>query len=114
MGFILLLVAIILFVLFLPVGLVYAMLRKGRNEYFYNVAYGIDQLGNIVMQHAFNKWMISDDGFKFGNPDETVSSELGKNKKIGRLTKSGKFLDKILEKLDKGHSIDSIEEDEWL
>lgn len=112
MGFILFIIAILLSLVLFPVGIGYAMFRPKRGEYFYTVAYGIDQLGNVVCRDAFNKWLISDRGYKFGNPDETVSSVLGKNKRAGTLTKSGKFLDKILEWLDDGHSIDAIEEDE--
>lgn len=112
MGFILLLVALILSIILYPIGLIYAVFYPERNEYAYSVAYAIDQLGNVIMKHAFNKWLISDDGIKFGNPDETVSSCLGKNKRKGTLTKSGMFLDYILEKLDNGHSLRSIEEDE--
>lgn len=112
MGFVLLLVAIILSVILYPIGLIYAIFYPERNEYAYSVAYAIDQLGNVVMKYAFNKWLISNDGIKFGNPDETISSVLGKNKKEDKLTKSGRFLDWILEKLDNGHSLDAIEEDE--
>jgi hypothetical protein len=112
MGFILLIVAILLSAILFPVGIGYAMFKPERNEYFYKVAYAIDQLGNVVMKDAFNKWLISDGGIRFGNPDETISSVLGKNKKKGKLTKSGKLLDWILEKLDNGHSLNAIEEDE--
>ena len=111
MGFVLLLVAVLLSVIMYPIGLLYSLFRPNRNEHAYEIAYAIDQLGNVVMKDAFNKWMISDDGIQFGNPDETVSSCLGKNKKAGKLTKSGKFLDWILEKLDNGHSLKSIEID---
>jgi hypothetical protein len=110
MGFVLFIVAILLSLALYPIGLGYAIFKKGLNEYFYDVAYGIDQLGNIIMKHAFNKWLISDGGYQFGNPDETVSSVLGKNKRKKTLTKSGKLLDWILNKLDNGHSLNSIEE----
>ena len=48
-------------------------------------------------------------GYKFGDEDETISSVLGKNKLTKTLTKTGKTLDWILEKLDRNHSIESIE-----
>jgi 8-oxo-dGTP diphosphatase len=112
MGFVLLLVAIVLSVILFPIGLIYSLFRPNKQEQAYRIAYAIDQLGNVVMADAFNKWLISDNGIPFGNPDETVSSCLGKNKRAGTLTKSGIFLDKILEWLDNGHSIKSIEEDE--
>jgi 8-oxo-dGTP diphosphatase len=109
MGFVLLFVAALLSVILYPIGLLYSLFRPQRNEQAYQIAYSIDQLGNVVMKDAFNKWLIKDKGYKFGNPDETVSSVLGKNKQAKTLTKSGKFLDKILNWLDNGHSVKSIE-----
>jgi len=110
MGFILLLVAIVLSVILYPIGLLYSLFRPGRQEQAYQIAYGVDQLGNVVMKDAFNKWLIKDRGYEFGNPDETVSSVLGKNKRDNTLTGSGKFLDKLLNWLDDGHSLKSIEQ----
>lgn len=49
--------------------------------------------------------------YKFGNIDETVSSVLGKNQNLGTLTKSGKWLNRLLSKFDPNHSIDAIEID---
>lgn len=85
------------------------MFKPNRVEYFYDLAYSIDQLGNVACQHAFNKWLISDTGYSFGNPDETISSVVGKNKRFGTLTKSGRLLERILHLLDPNHSEDAIE-----
>jgi len=73
-------------------------------RYIWNVLIGLDQLLNAVC---------------LGDPDETVSSRLGKLKlrRGGQLTWGDWFgialpLDWILDKIDPGHSIDAIESDE--
>ena len=110
MNFILVIVAVVLSIPLYPIGFVYALIKcRNLSHYFRGIAESIDQLGNHVMQYAFNKWLIKDNAYKFGNIDETVSSVLGKNKRDHTLTKTGHFLDRILNRLDKNHSIDSIE-----
>lgn len=81
-------------------------------RYFYWIAYAIDQLGNVVCQYLFNWCLISKAGYKFGLPDETVSSVLGKNYQLGTLTFAGRCLERFLHFLDENHSVDAIEEDE--
>jgi len=71
-------------------------------KYIMNVLIGIDQLGNALLK---------------GDPDETISSRLGKlkRKNKGRIPWShpwGKMIDWGLDKIDPNHSIDAIEEDE--
>jgi hypothetical protein len=48
----------------------------------------------------------------FGNPDETISSVLGKNELKHTLTKLGKLIVWILNKIDFNHTKNAIEEDE--
>ena len=111
MNYLLIFLAIVISIIMYPIGLGYALFKsKDLSDYARGIAESIDQLGNRVMQYAFDKWLIQDKGYKFGNIDETVSSVLGKNKRDGTLARTGKFLDRILNKLDKNHSIDSIEE----
>jgi hypothetical protein len=112
MGFILFLVAIILSVILYPIGFIFGLFAEKTNDYFYRIAYSIDQNGNVVCAAFFNAIFIKMGGVAFGNPDETVSSVLGKNKERGTLTRTGRFLDRILEKLDNGHSLNAIERDE--
>lgn len=81
-------------------------------DYSLEVAVGIDQLGNVVCADLFNLILINKDGYKFGNPDETISSVLGKNYVKKTLSLLGRILDTILNFLDKNHSVKSIEEDE--
>jgi hypothetical protein len=116
---ILLLVAIILGVIFIPIGVVFAvvkllLLSKPKKAYkvltdlVFNIAVGIDQLGNTSCKYLFNATLIKGDTIEFGNVDETVSSVLGKNYLANNLTKVGKVLNYILNKIDPKHSIKSI------
>ena len=75
---------------------------KKVGKYVMNVLISLDQLGNTII---------------CGDPDETISSRVGKMKRKyeGHIPHSRFFphlLDKILEKVDKNHVIDAIEEDE--
>ena len=71
-------------------------------KWFYNILIGLDQLGNAVLG---------------GDPDETISSRIGKLKRKhdGRIPwyrPLSKLTDWALDKIDTDHSIDAIEEDE--
>ena len=123
LSIVLVIVAIVLFasllLLAIPWGIVASLWKRkfknGLNElsvWFYAWAISIDQLGNVVCKELFNDTIILHTGIPFGNPDETISSVLGKNKKANTLSKGGKGLDWILNKLDPNHSINSIEIDE--
>lgn len=68
-------------------------------SYFWNLLISIDQLGNA---------------FLAGDPDETISSRIGKAKLRGDLHLVGRIVDAVLEVLDENHSIDAIEPDEGL
>ena len=123
LSIVLLLVAIVLFTLLLIPAIVWGIgasfwkrkFKHGTREvaqWFYAWALSIDQLGNVVCKELFNDILITPSGIPFGNPDETISSVLGKNKLNSSLTWLGKSLDWILNKLDPNHSIKSIEADE--
>ena len=102
-------IAYVLGLIVIPVGMIYALFREDRGEYFYKLAVAIDQLGNVAMSRIFNDILIYSGGDKFGWEDETISSVLGKNQKKGTLKPLGKALVWILDKLDEDHSIKSIE-----
>ena len=119
----LVIVAIVLFILLLPIAIIWGVIaslwrRKAKNglaelsAWFYAWAISIDQLGNVICKELFNDALIVHKGIQFGNPDETISSVLGKNKKTGTLNFLGKALDWVLNILDPNHSIKSIEHDE--
>jgi len=76
---------------------------------------------NPVTQLVWNILIWVDQGLNvflfLGDPDETVSSHIGRVKRRngGRVPRHRfvmRLLDKMLEKIDPNHSIDSIEEDE--
>ncbi len=116
LGTLLFLVSLILLILTGPFGFLYGLLFSlftkglgGTGEYLLKIAVSVDQLGNVLMQHLLNVLWIKKGGYKFGNRDETISSALGRNKKLGSLTHFGNLVDKILDKLDPNHSLNSID-----
>lgn len=114
MGFILVLIAlIILCIIGIPIilfGTIISLIKHEGNLYYKNIAISIDQFGNVLCQYLFNLILITKNGYKFGNIDETISSVLGKNYKLHTLTILGYFLSvKILNSLDKNHIEKSID-----
>ncbi|SIS86923.1 hypothetical protein SAMN05421766_104508 [Zobellia uliginosa] len=115
-GALLFLISIILLLITGPIGFIYGIFHslftrgaKGIGEYLLKIAISIDQLGNVMMQHVLNLLWTNENGYKFGNRDETISSALGRNKKLGTLTAPGKLIDKILDTIDPNHSLNSID-----
>lgn len=106
------LVAILLSIVLFPIGFLFSMFYPKRGRYMFKIALGIDQLGNVVCARLFNFFLITQEGYQFGNEDETISSVLGKNRKTNTLTLFGMMLDWLLDIIEKDHSIRSIEEDE--
>lgn len=114
----LLILSVILLVILTPFGLLTTLILPRYDQLYTiskrlaKIALSIDQTGNVIMADLFNIVLISKDGYKFGNEDETISSALGKNKKQNKLTKVGKMLDWVLDKIEPNHSIKYIEFDE--
>ncbi len=115
-GALLFLIALVLIVITGPLGFVYGIFHslfkkgfKGVGEFLLKIAISVDQLGNVLMQHLLNTLWMQPGGYKFGNRDETISSALGRNKKLGTLTWQGKLIDKILDIIDPNHSLNSID-----
>lgn len=108
MGFILLVIAIILAILLFPIGWLYTVFTfrtkpERINSYAKVIALSIDQLGNVVLSSLFNDILIKDNGYPFGDEDETISRVLGVNKRLGTLTKLGKWLADVLNWIDPEH-----------
>jgi 8-oxo-dGTP diphosphatase len=118
MNFILFLIAFILVAILTPLGFITAIIvsllnwNKGiLNDYFFNLALSLDQFGNVSMQRTFNLILIKPKSIhKFGNPDETISSVLGKNQKAETLIYLGKRLVVLLDWIEKDHSLKSIDQ----
>jgi hypothetical protein len=90
-------------VLALPLYLSGLILSKDRAKYHKDIAISYDQLGNVLGGPLFNKLLRKKRGKKFGNPDETISHILGRNKATNGLTKLGKLIAKTLNKIEPNH-----------
>lgn len=115
-GLVLFLTSLILMAIFYPIGFCYSilltLLKNGYAEldgHLYKCAVANDQHGNTFLAKIFNDWLIKPGGHKFGNPDETISSVLGKNQLRNKLSLPGRMLNWLLDKIEKDHSIKSIE-----
>lgn len=113
-GFLLLLISIALKVVLSPFlylyGVFSATCKKELDDWNKELAKANDQYGNSLGKYVFNKMLITQDSVhKFGNIDETISSVIGKNKKAGTLTRTGRWLDDLLEYVDNNHSLDAID-----
>ena len=114
MGIVLFLVAVILFI---PLTFInfFCVLYKYRikwstiNGFFRETAIDIDRFGNRNFRTLLNM-TLQNNGYQFGNINETISSALGKNKRDNTLTKVGLLLCYILDSIDENHCIKSISE----
>lgn len=82
------------------------------NVWFMKNAILIDMLGNTLLYPIFNQVLLID--FRvhpFGKTGETISDNLGDNKKIGNLTDVGLILCNVLNFFEKEHVEKSANED---
>lgn len=111
---ILLLVAVILFAFFVPLSILYSLfLAPWQLSYLtaivLRIAVAIDQLANVVCAGLFNHMLVR--GCKpFGLEDDTISEVLATHQDC--LTPIGKAIVWILEKVDRGHLIKALVENE--
>lgn len=108
MGIVLFLIARLLQWVLTPLFFIYAILRlrnaKKISKYFHDVAFGIDQLGNVMGAPIMNDVLITKDSVdKYGNPDYTISYVTGKNYLNNTLTFWGKLLANTLNLIEKNH-----------
>lgn len=105
-GFILLIVAILLFICLAPIGFVWQCIRTfflAINEYLFRIAITIDKQGNVICAQLFNDILIYSNGHKFGDEKETISRVLGRNKLDKTITIPGKLVAFLLDSIDKKH-----------
>ena len=115
-SFLLMIVAIILSIILFPIGVCFIFFTNlfskwkltNLSKYFIKVALSIDQLGTIVMGPLFNLILITKDGYKFDDEDDTISYVLGRNKLRGTLKPLGKFLANTLDKIDEDHCVKAV------
>lgn len=113
MGILLYFIAIILYV---PLTIInvfavlykYGFSFKTIDGYFHETAIDIDRFANRNFRTLWNMTLRTKEGYKFGDYRETISSALGKNKRDGTLTKTGRIVCYILDALDENHCIKSI------
>lgn len=111
MGFLLFIVAIVLAIPTFIVSLIHILFSRGRNKgylktisgYHKHLAVDIDRFGGSAFKSLWNSIMITTEGYKFGNINETMSSVFGKNKALGTLTSLGKFIAWVLNLIEKDH-----------
>lgn len=112
MGILLAIVAAFMTVIITPFGIIYECITLMRfstiSEYFFNIAVSIDQMGNVTCQGLLNDTLRKKEGFRFGDPDETISSVLGRNQQAGTLTFLGKIVAGTLNRIQPDHCIKSI------
>ena len=93
-----------------PYG-VFNTLRNGVcSQWHKDMAIAFDQYLNVFFAPIFNDTMIKDEGYKFGNGKETMSSVYGKNKKLNKLRKAGYSVTQALHIIDHNHVEKSIDE----
>jgi len=114
MGLILYIISLIVTIPFNVFGLITILFNKDRNKILKDLAISKDQLSNVYVQYYFNWLMLSKKSVNlFGNPDETISSVFGKNKRAKTLTRFGKYWADWLNKREENHVELSIEDDEY-
>lgn len=118
---VLMILAVILYRILWVIGFAFEVIvqaikwPKYLAEYFRRIAVSIDQLWNVTaptLLMIFFTTRKDKDPKKFWHEDETVSSVLWKNSENGTLSKTGKWMDRLLSRIDPWHSLNSIERDE--
>ncbi len=110
-------IAFILFFTTAPIGFLYAVIRQSLvkrvhslSVYFLELALALDNAGNVLMQHVLNDTLLikKQNTYMFGNKMETISSVIGKNLVTHTLSPTGLLLNIFLHRIDKDHSLNSI------
>ena len=109
MGFLLSVLAYFMLLILTPIGIVLSLLKRPK-DYFWRIAISLDQLGNVICAEPMNSLFLKDwTESKFGSPDETISSVLGKNQVNETLSNKGKILVHLLSILDNNKRISIYE-----
>ena len=117
MGLLLFIVARFLQWLLTPIFFIYAIFRfrdsRRISKYFHDVAFGIDQLGNVMGAPIMNDLLLKKNPAKlYGNPDETISHATSVNYFSGKLTWFGVFIARTLDFVDKDHMKKAFENEQ--
>lgn len=120
MGTILAFLSVILALMLFPLGLMvtfvinlykrrWKLSFKRLDQQFLSIATSVDASGNVICKDLFNLILIKKGGYEFGNRKETISSVLGKNQRDKTLTRTGKVIVFILDKIETDHCLISID-----
>lgn len=102
---------VLAWLLFLPLTIWNYWYVENKSGYFFSSALNLDIYANREFRTLWNKRLITADSkHKFGKVGESISSVLGKNERDGTLTKEGKKLVSLLNRIDKNHSFKSIQD----
>ena len=117
MGIILYIVAKIGYLILSPITMLYAIIKLlfkgGLFNYFHQLAFAIDQLGNVMIAPMANDCLLKKGSPKlYGCPDETISHVTGVNYKAKTLTDFGYFVAHTLDAVDKNHVNKAAETDQ--
>jgi hypothetical protein len=104
-GFILFIIAIILYLPLTLLNWLMVCFKYGlKNDYFKQTAIHLDVFGNMNLRTLLNSTLITKIAkLKFGEKQVTISATLGYNEYHNTLTKIGKVICWILDKIDKNH-----------
>jgi hypothetical protein len=112
------LIAVVLGVVFIPLGLLFSIVFRLRitintgYDYFKVCAIAIDQAGNVFCSDLFNMLLITNKAkIKFGNPDQTISAVLGYAQYFNALTSIGKSIVVLLDTIDPYHCYNAMVKD---
>jgi hypothetical protein len=95
---------LIAYILYLPLSIINFFLVCSEG-YFRDSALTLDRLANREFRTLWNETLIVNDGYQFGNIEETISGVLGRNILLNKLSRTGKVLVWIL---SEKHCIDAI------
>lgn len=121
-GVILFSLSILLSIIITPIGLLFGLFKAFYDRHFidgmrdvdtklYDLACTIDLTGNISCSELFNATLIKKEAkHLFGKKNEYISSVEGKNERENTLSKAGELLAKVLNRIDKDHCKESIQE----
>ena len=108
-GFILLLIAVWFIIPLTIINRWQVRKQRGNTKgYYRNTALNLDIWGNREFRTLWNAQLRTAGGYPFGREGETISSALGKNQRLGTLSKRGRILANLLDWLDKDHCKNSI------
>lgn len=105
-GFILFLIAYVLFIPLTVINVIVVLVKRDYGSfsgYFRDSALRLDIYGCSELRTLWNTIFITKDGIRFGKSGFSISHDLGANQANGTLSKVGKALVWILDKIDKDH-----------